>query len=218
MELPEVTPLHIADPTRSEKLTRRIGAVMTRPFGVRLDPETSERWKEVVSLFRITDDFLDEFDDIDFHERIELILQHIYEPGQFSAWFSHLTAESLGEQTYNQVQRYGAQIVRTNYFIKTTDDPHRYMALRQFEGRTSSRMLDELTSPEFRSQPHYERFQVGLDWAGEVINLADSVLDLHEDFTLGEVNFRPTTSVYAHLLGRSALRSLYYAPKIFSAR
>ena len=216
MEIPEVTPAHILDLTACERRTRRLGAIMTIPFGVRLDPETSQRWMEIVSLFRITDNFLDNFSNGTLEERTETVLQYIEDPRAYAQWFPTLSPEHLSEDTYKEVQFHASKIVRLNKHLKTTDSPQRYISLRRAEGRASARMLVALASEEMRTQRHFGRFEVGMDMMGETINLMDSFLDATEDADKGEIQFKPNVQFRARLLGATARIAAGYLPAIIS--
>ena len=214
----EVLPAHIREPELCRRRTGRLGGLVTRPFGVRLDDTTSQRWMEVVSLFRIIDDFLDGVPSDNFEERTALVRQKIKNPGIVTKWFPTLTPESLGEDAYRQIETFGDRIVRLNHFIKTTDSPDRYLSLRRAEGRESARLLVALASPAMQQQAHFERFKKGMDMVGETINLLDSFLDIGGDARRGEINFQPSLGFRAKLLGNAACVAVSYLPAVYNRR
>lgn len=212
METPEIRPAHIDQPEAYYTRAKRWGAIVTRPFGMRLDHETTMRWMEVVSLFRTIDDYLDDFTGTahDFATRLSQIREGIANPGKVADFFPSLTPENLGVDTYHETQRLGDQIVRLNQFIKTTDSPARYITLRRAEGRVSAQLLAELTSEEFQNQPKFDRFVSGSNMIGETLNLADSFLDIQKDYRGGEINFHPDHTFRPKLLGAIALVGTKY--------
>jgi hypothetical protein len=169
---------------------------------------------EIVSLFRITDNFLDDFSNGTLDDRTETVLQYINDPAEFSRWFPTLTPDHLGDDAYENVQYHASKIIRLNHHLKITESPERYVTLRRAEGRASARMLVALASEDMRKQKHFRRFEVGMDMMGETINLLDSFLDAKTDADTGEIQFAPTIRFRARLLGATAHVAAGYAPRI----
>ena len=209
----ENIPAHILKPEVCYRRAKIFGGALTRPFGVRLDTVTTQRWVEVTSLFRLIDNYIDGSPD-QLDERVERVQQELDNPSSLEEYYPSLLPEALGNPGFSRVQWFGKQIIALNRYIKSADTEERYIRLRQYEGRQTARLLVELTSDDMKEHTGFARFEVGMDMVGETLNLADSFIDIRGDQKRGELGFVPSPSFRARLLGRSAARFTHYAPKI----
>lgn len=180
---------------------RQVGDVAERVArlhsGVVIDEVTHERWRQLMSLLRDFDTWVD-----DAKVPIDAAVQRLRDFGDFAALYPALTPEGLGPEAFQALIGRTHRILRLGQWVAAAETPYRFACLRVHEGRQTARLLEDSATPAVREQPSFtESFIPTMESLSVVACALDSVTDAREDFRQEKLGQQPTWAYYRQMSG-----------------
>lgn len=165
--------------------------------GVSIDSTTHERWRQLMSLLRDFDTWVD-----DSGVTVDEAIERLESFDDLEEIYPALAPGEMEQEARDLLLQRTRKILRLGQFASRAETPYRFTCLRVEEGRQSARLLADSATPEVLSQPKFaSSFIPTMESLSIGACTVDSIADARGDYKQEKMDMKPNQEYYRLLTG-----------------